>query len=97
MCVALMQDSSEISEETQSLWKQLVEFIADTPEIHFQGTVAYVPQEAWIRNQVLRDNVVFGRPMKKDMYDRVLEACALKPDLQILPGGDKTEIGEKVC
>jgi hypothetical protein len=29
-------------------------------------------------------------------YDKVLEACALKPDLEILPAGDKTEIGEKV-
>ena len=29
-------------------------------------------------------------------YDAVLDACALKPDLMILPDGDLTDIGEKV-
>lgn len=29
-------------------------------------------------------------------YNRVLDACALYPDLQMLPLGDMTEIGEKV-
>ncbi len=61
-----------------------------------QGKVAYVPQEAWIRNQALRDNVLFGKPMKQGVYDTVLDACALLSDLEILPGGDMTEIGEKV-
>ena len=28
-------------------------------------------------------------------YKKVLESCALKQDIEILPGGDKTEIGEK--
>ena len=34
--------------------------------------------------------------MDKRKYESVLEACALKPDLEVLPGGDMTEIGEKV-
>ncbi|CAG7823453.1 unnamed protein product, partial [Allacma fusca] len=29
------------------------------------------------------------------LYDRTIEACALKPDINILLGGDETEIGEK--
>ena len=29
-------------------------------------------------------------------YERTIKACALGPDLEILPGGDFTEIGEKV-
>lgn len=29
-------------------------------------------------------------------YSAVLEACALNPDLEVLPAGDDTEIGEKV-
>ena len=62
----------------------------------FQGKIAYVPQEAWIRNQVLKKNVLFGKPLKQNVYDSVLEACALMPDLKILPAGDMTEIGEKV-
>ena len=62
----------------------------------FQGKIAYVPQEAWIRNQVLKKNILFGKPLKQNVYDSVLEACALMPDLKILPAGDLTEIGEKV-
>ena len=61
-----------------------------------QGSVAYVPQEAWIQNLTLRDNILFGKCMEKKKYSKVLSACALLPDLEILPGGDMTEIGEKV-
>ena len=30
------------------------------------------------------------------LYGQTLNSCALEPDLEILPGGDMTEIGEKV-
>lgn len=33
--------------------------------------------------------------MEPEFYQKVVEACALLPDLKILPGGDQTEIGEK--
>ena len=59
--------------------------------------MAYVAQEAWIQTKTLRDNILFGQKLDPDRYDEVLEACALKPDLEILPNGDLTEIGEKVC
>ncbi|XP_075035856.1 multidrug resistance-associated protein 1-like isoform X1 [Mixophyes fleayi] len=60
-----------------------------------KGGIAYVPQQAWIQNASLKDNVLFGRERKDPLYKRVLEACALLPDLEILPTGDRTEIGEK--
>ncbi|KAI5097098.1 multidrug resistance-associated protein 1-like isoform X2, partial [Silurus meridionalis] len=60
-----------------------------------KGSVAYVPQQAWIQNATLKENIVFGQQMKESCYQKVLEACALLPDLEILPGGDETEIGEK--
>lgn len=59
------------------------------------GQIAYVPQQSWIQNATLEDNILFGKPMDKKRYDQVIHACALKPDLDILPGGDQTEIGEK--
>lgn len=59
--------------------------------------MAYVPQQAWIQNATVEDNIIFGREKLKTWYHRVLEACALLPDLDILPAGDATEIGEKVC
>uniref|UniRef100_A0A7N6BPX0 ABC-type glutathione-S-conjugate transporter n=1 Tax=Anabas testudineus TaxID=64144 RepID=A0A7N6BPX0_ANATE len=60
-----------------------------------KGSVAYVPQQAWIQNATVQDNILFGREKLKTWYHRVLEACALLPDLDILPAGDATEIGEK--
>ncbi|XP_038063723.1 multidrug resistance-associated protein 1-like [Patiria miniata] len=60
-----------------------------------KGSVAYVPQQAWIQNATLRDNITFGKALEEDRYHMVIEACALVPDLDMLPGGDLTEIGEK--
>uniref|UniRef100_A0A8C1DPF8 ATP-binding cassette, sub-family C (CFTR/MRP), member 3 n=1 Tax=Cyprinus carpio carpio TaxID=630221 RepID=A0A8C1DPF8_CYPCA len=64
-------------------------------QISIRGSVAYVPQQAWIQNATVRDNILFGRPYVEQKYRCVLEACALTPDLEVLPGGDQTEIGEK--
>ena len=33
--------------------------------------------------------------MQKEFYKSVLKMCELEPDIEILPGGDQTEIGEK--
>ncbi|XP_068585945.1 multidrug resistance-associated protein 1-like [Cebidichthys violaceus] len=63
--------------------------------ISIKGSVAYVPQQAWIQNASLKDNILFGGEKKESWYHRVLEACALLPDLDLLPAGDGTEIGEK--
>ncbi|XP_051631069.1 multidrug resistance-associated protein 1 isoform X6 [Manacus candei] len=60
-----------------------------------KGSVAYVPQQAWVQNATLEDNIIFGREMNESRYKRVIEVCALLPDIEILPSGDKTEIGEK--
>ena len=61
-----------------------------------QGSVAYVPQQAWIQNATLKDNILFGKEVNHMRYGKTLEACALGPDLDILPGRDMVEIGEKV-
>ncbi|XP_072401346.1 multidrug resistance-associated protein 1 isoform X12 [Diabrotica undecimpunctata] len=63
--------------------------------VNSYGKVAYVSQQAWIQNATLRDNILFGKPYDKTLYDAVVEACALNPDLDMLPAGDQTEIGEK--
>ncbi|XP_056144596.1 multidrug resistance-associated protein 1-like [Lampris incognitus] len=63
--------------------------------VAIKGSVAYVPQQAWIQNATVKDNIVFGQEKMESWYHRVVEACALLPDLEILPAGDSTEIGEK--
>ncbi|KAI7830395.1 P-loop containing nucleoside triphosphate hydrolase protein [Gamsiella multidivaricata] len=59
------------------------------------GSLAYVAQSAWILNDTVRNNILFGREYKKERYLQVVKACALVPDLKMLVNGDKTLIGEK--
>ncbi|KAJ2018555.1 hypothetical protein GGI14_002203 [Coemansia sp. S680] len=59
------------------------------------GHVAYVPQQPWIMNATLRSNILFGLKYDEAFYNRVIDACALRPDLEMLTAGDMTEIGEK--
>ncbi|XP_059020460.1 multidrug resistance-associated protein 1-like isoform X5 [Mustela lutreola] len=66
-----------------------------TGVVQRKGSVAYVAQQAWIQNCILQENILFGSIMQKQFYERVLEACALLPDLEQLPNGDQTEIGER--
>lgn len=63
--------------------------------INVMGSIAYVPQTAWIQNATIRDNILFTEEWNESDYNLVLEFCALLPDLEILPAGDLTEIGEK--
>uniref|UniRef100_A0A8D3D6H4 ABC-type glutathione-S-conjugate transporter n=1 Tax=Scophthalmus maximus TaxID=52904 RepID=A0A8D3D6H4_SCOMX len=63
--------------------------------VSIKGSVGYAPQQAWVQNASLKDNILFGGERKESWYHRVLEACALLPDLDLLPARDGTEIGEK--
>ena len=58
--------------------------------------MAYVSQQAWIRNATVQDNILFGTPHNSLLYGHIMDLCALGPDLEILPGGDQNEIDEKV-
>ncbi|KAM6418865.1 multidrug resistance-associated protein 1-like [Pluvialis apricaria] len=60
-----------------------------------RGSVAYASQQAWIQNGSLQENIVFGADLNRPYYELVLESCALLPDLEQLPNGDQTEIGER--
>ncbi|KAJ3111316.1 hypothetical protein HDU96_005804, partial [Phlyctochytrium bullatum] len=58
-------------------------------------SISYVPQMAWLLNATVRENILFGSPMDEQRYRRVVHACALERDLELLEGGDLTEVGEK--
>ena len=59
------------------------------------GRVAYIPQESFLINGLLRDNILFGSAFDEEKYSNIIHACELLPDIRILPGGDMTEIGER--
>ncbi|KAK6027472.1 ABC transporter, ATP-binding protein, partial [Ostertagia ostertagi] len=63
--------------------------------VNVSGSIAYVPQQAWIQNLSLRNNILFNRTYDRMFYEKVLDACALRQDLASLPAEDMTEIGEK--
>ncbi|KAG6898212.1 hypothetical protein C0992_003324 [Termitomyces sp. T32_za158] len=63
--------------------------------VKFGGTVAYCPQTAWIQNATIRENICFGRPFEEKKYWKAVDDSCLGPDLEMLPNGDLTEVGEK--
>ncbi|KDN53139.1 putative YCF1-vacuolar ABC transporter [Tilletiaria anomala UBC 951] len=64
-------------------------------EVVVKGRTAYFSQGGWAMGATVRDNILFGLKYEPDFYQRVIDACALGPDLNILPNGDQTEIGER--
>lgn len=64
-------------------------------EVVYGASRAFCPQHAWIQNTSLQKNIIFGKPMNKPWYKDVIHACALQADLDTLPDGDQTEIGER--
>lgn len=56
---------------------------------------AFCPQESWIFNGTLRENVLSVLPFDEAWYSTVIRACALEQDLQVLPDGDQTLVGSK--
>ncbi|KRX00810.1 P-loop containing nucleoside triphosphate hydrolase [Pseudocohnilembus persalinus] len=64
-------------------------------KVEKNGTIAYVSQTAWLQNASLQQNILFGNDFDSEWYQEVIEKCELQSDIEILPGGDQTEIGER--
>ena len=48
-----------------------------------------------IQNATIRANICFGRQFEEERYWKAVRDSCLEPDLQMLPGYDVTEVGEK--
>ena len=59
------------------------------------GSIAYVPQESWVFNATLRENILFGLPYDEEKYNKAVSVARMTRDLELMPAGDSTEIGEK--
>ena len=59
------------------------------------SSVSYCPQEPWIMNSTVKENILFGHRFDETFYNLTLDACQLIPDLDILPDRDETVVGEK--
>ncbi|GAB1192358.1 hypothetical protein APSETT444_001549 [Aspergillus pseudonomiae] len=56
-------------------------------------SIAFVPQNPWIENGTVRENILFGLPLNSERYRDVLHACCLKDDLDSMQDGDQTDLG----
>uniref|UniRef100_A0A8C3D0L9 ATP binding cassette subfamily C member 8 n=1 Tax=Cairina moschata TaxID=8855 RepID=A0A8C3D0L9_CAIMO len=61
-----------------------------------RGSVAYASQKPWLLNATVEENITFESSFNKQRYKAVIDACSLQPDIDILPHGDQTQIGERV-
>ncbi|KAM4560262.1 ATP-binding cassette sub-family C member 4-like [Odontesthes bonariensis] len=73
----------------------LGELPRDTGKLTVEGQLTYASQQPWVFPGTIRSNILFGRELNPKKYERVLRACALKKDLELLPDGDLTIIGDR--
>lgn len=86
---------SAILGEMESIQNSKVYIPRKEVEKEMNGFVSYCTQSPWVVNDTLRGNILFGREFDEERYADVLECCALKDDIAVLPAGDMTEIGER--
>ncbi|XP_029371553.1 ATP-binding cassette sub-family C member 4 isoform X1 [Echeneis naucrates] len=60
-----------------------------------RGQLTYAAQQPWVFPGTIRSNILFGKELEPQKYERVIRACALKRDLELLPDGDLTAIGDR--
>ncbi|CAL1598299.1 unnamed protein product [Knipowitschia caucasica] len=71
------------------------ELPGDAGELTVRGTLAYASQQPWVFPGTIRSNILFGKELNLQKYERVIKACALKRDMELLPDGDLTLIGDR--
>jgi ABC-type multidrug transport system fused ATPase/permease subunit len=56
--------------------------------------VGYCAQTPWLQSMSIRDNILFSSSYDEQKYQKVLDACALLPDLENFEHGDLSFVGE---
>jgi ATP-binding cassette subfamily C (CFTR/MRP) protein 1 len=69
--------------------------VCDSGSVKKYGKIAYIGQEAFLLNSTVRNNILFGKPYDKELYQKVLKICELEADLETFQAGELTEIGER--
>uniref|UniRef100_A0A4W6FYM0 Multidrug resistance-associated protein 4 n=1 Tax=Lates calcarifer TaxID=8187 RepID=A0A4W6FYM0_LATCA len=73
----------------------LGELSQESGVVKVKGELTYTSQQPWILPGTIRSNILFGKELNHQKYDRVLRACALKRDMDLLPGGDLMMVGDR--
>uniref|UniRef100_A0A4W5N9S0 ATP-binding cassette, sub-family C (CFTR/MRP), member 4 n=1 Tax=Hucho hucho TaxID=62062 RepID=A0A4W5N9S0_9TELE len=67
----------------------------DKGVLKVKGQLTYASQQPWVFPGTIRSNILFGKELHPQKYEKVLRACALKRDMELLPDGDLTLIGDR--
>ncbi|KAM6945310.1 ATP-binding cassette sub-family C member 4-like [Aplochiton taeniatus] len=67
----------------------------DKGVLKVKGQLTYASQQPWVFPGTIRSNILFGKELQPNKYEKVLRACALKRDMELLPDGDLTLIGDR--
>lgn len=81
--------------KTSLLQAILGELPCHSGELTYSGSIAYVPQLPWVFSGTVRENITFGKSLDTVRYQKILQACSLKKDLQQFSKGDFTHIGQR--
>nr|XP_031863483.1 uncharacterized protein CI109_001359 [Kwoniella shandongensis]KAA5530555.1 hypothetical protein CI109_001359 [Kwoniella shandongensis] len=84
--------------KTSLLLGMINEMKQTTGRVVFGGTVSYVPQKAWVQSGSVRDNITFSadsRDVDEEKVEHIIDACALRSDIDMWPNGSQTKIGER--
>ena len=73
----------------------LGELVGSSGDVEVKGSLSYSAQQPWIFSSTIKQNILFGCEYDREKYGKVLEAADLLQDLDKLPHGDKTLVGEK--
>lgn len=60
-----------------------------------QKPLSFLPQQPWIFNATVRQNILFGEPYAEAHYTECIRCCKLDQDFEQLAAGDQTKVGEK--
>ncbi|KAJ1259572.1 hypothetical protein BS78_10G166500 [Paspalum vaginatum] len=83
------------SGKSSLLYALLGEIPRTSGSVQVFGSVAYVSQNSWIQSGTVRDNILFGKPFDKELYEKAIKSCALDKDIENFDHGDLTEIGQR--
>ncbi|XP_061082797.1 multidrug resistance-associated protein 4 [Conger conger] len=63
--------------------------------VKVRGALTYASQQPYVFPGTIRSNILFGKELHPQKYEKVLRACALTRDMELLPDGDLTVIGDR--
>eukprot|EP00913_Durusdinium_trenchii_P031305 g29312.t1 len=79
----------------QALLGEMPKEDSGAAEVSHQKPLSFLPQQPWIFNATVRQNILFGEPYSEAHYAECLRCCSLNSDLEQLASGDQTRVGEK--